>query len=68
MANKSKTGGGKKGYKFGGKQQNGHSRASYFSRRKMGLAAKNKAKAIERDKKMKAKCRAKARKRSPEGS
>lgn len=53
MANKQKTGGGKKGYKFGGKQKNGHSRASYFTRRKMGLAAKNKAKAIARDAKAK---------------
>lgn len=53
MANKQKTGGGKKGFKFGGKQKNGHSRANYFARRKAGLAAKNKARAIARDLKAK---------------
>ena len=53
MNEKRKSGGGKKGYRFGGKQKHGHSRNEYFSRRKVGLAAVNKAKRIEKDAKAK---------------
>lgn len=46
--------GSSKAYKFGGKQKHGSSRVGYFNRRKMGLAAANKARRIAKDAKLKA--------------
>lgn len=47
MAGK-KQGSSPKGSRFGSTQKNGKSRFTYFQRRKMGLAAANKAKAKAR--------------------
>lgn len=60
MSKKKQAGhGSPKGSKFGGKQLVGHSRQSYFTRRKMGLAQANKQKRIEKDQRQRAKAQAK---------
>lgn len=42
--------GGKKGFRFGGKQKHGNSRSMYFAKRKLYLAARNKERRIEKQK------------------